>query len=179
MERLTENFYTPNELHYVRNHLPVPDIDDDDYELEVSGTGVTRPTTFTLKDLKTKFKKYEVVNCLQCAGNRRDDFHGNGKDQEIFIAPHWIVAAISNAKWGGSRMCDVLNFCGVDVDAMALNKIDPFVLGIEYIQFEAYNATETGMTYGGSVPIDKVVDPKGDWLVAYEMNKSSNPTRPG
>ena len=82
----------------MRNHLPVPDIDDDDYELEVSGKGVTRPTTFSLKDLKTKFKKYEVVNCLQCAGNRRVDFHGNiNGDQQIFISPHWIVGAFSNA----------------------------------------------------------------------------------
>jgi len=80
------------------------------------------------------------------------------------------VTAISNAKWGGPKMRDVLNYCGVDVDAMAFGRIDPFDIGIKHVQFEAYDTTETGMTYGGSVPIDKVVDPKGDCLVAYEMN---------
>ena len=136
-----------------------------------SGKGISRPTTFPLKDLKTKFKKYEVVNCLQCAGNRREDFHGNvNGDQQIFISPHWIVGAFSNAKWGGARMRDVLSYCGLDVDSMYLGKIDPHDMGIKHVQFEAYDATETGMTYGASVPIDKVVDAKGDCLVAYEMN---------
>jgi sulfite oxidase len=179
IERLTESYYTPNELHYVRNHLPVPDIDDDDWELEVSGTGVTKPQTFTLKDIKTKFKKDEVVNCYQCAGNRREDFHGNigpdGDEQLIYISPHWVVGAFSNAKWGGARMRDILAYCGMDVDAMALGKIDPHSKGMKHVQFEGYDETETGITYGSSVPIDKVLDPHGGCLVAYEMNGVPTP----
>ena len=174
IERLTENYYTPNELHYVRNHLPVPDIDDDDWELEVSGTGVPKPQTFSLKDLKKLFKKDEVVNCYQCAGNRREDFHGNqgpdGDEQLIYISPHWVVGAFSNAKWGGARIRDILAHCGVDVDSMALGKIDPHTKGMKHVQFEGYDETETGITYGSSVPIDKVLDPHGGCLVAYEMN---------
>jgi len=176
---LTDNYYTPNEIHYVRNHLPVPDIADEDWELEVSGTGVTKPQTFTLKDIQTKFKKYEVANCYQCAGNRREDFHGNigpdGDEQLIYISPHWIVGAFSNALWGGARMRDVLASCGVPVDDMHLGKIDPHAKGIKHCQFEAYDTTETGMTYGSSVPIDKVLDPHGGCLVAYEMNKTACP----
>jgi len=155
----------------VRNHLPVPDIEDEDWELEVGGVGVTKPQTFSLNDVKTKFKKYEVVNTYQCAGNRRDDFHGNvNGDQQIFISPHWIVGAISCAKWGGARIRDILTHCGVDMDGMALGKIHPHDMGITDCQFESYDTTETGMTYGSSVPIDKVIDPFGDCLVAYEMN---------
>jgi len=171
IQLLTDNYYTPNELHYVRNHLPVPDIDDDDYELEVMGTGITKPQTFTLKDLKTKFKKYEVVNCFQCAGNRREDFHGSDNgDQQIFISPHWVVGAFSNAKWGGAKMRDVLASCGLDVDNLFLGKTDPHSMGIKHVQLEAYDTTETGITYGSSVQIDKVLDPHGGVLVAYEMN---------
>ena len=33
---LADEFYTPNELFYVRSHLPTPDIDPAAYELEVS-----------------------------------------------------------------------------------------------------------------------------------------------
>ena len=32
---LADNFITPNEVFYVRNHLPVPDVDADSYELEI------------------------------------------------------------------------------------------------------------------------------------------------
>jgi len=179
IQLLTDNYYTPNELHYVRNHLPVPDIDDEDWELEVSGTGVTKPQTFSLNDIKTKFKKHEVVNCYQCAGNRREDFHGNvtpdGDEQLIYISPHWIVGAFSNAKWGGAKLRDILRECGVDVDAMALGKTDPHEKGMKHVQFEGYDETETGITYGSSVPIDKVLDPHGGVLVAYEMNGEPTP----
>ena len=33
---LADEFYTPNELFYVRSHLPTPDIDPAAYELEVN-----------------------------------------------------------------------------------------------------------------------------------------------
>ena len=33
IDLLTENYYTPNELFYVRNHLSVPDIDPNEYVL--------------------------------------------------------------------------------------------------------------------------------------------------
>jgi len=35
--------------------------------------------------------------------------------------------------------------------------------------------SETGVTYGGSIPIDKAVDPWGDCLVAYELNDEPLP----
>ena len=35
---ITDSFITPNELFYVRNHLPVPEVDLSSYELEVSST---------------------------------------------------------------------------------------------------------------------------------------------
>ena len=33
---LADEFYTPNDLFYVRSHLPTPDIDPAAYELEVN-----------------------------------------------------------------------------------------------------------------------------------------------
>jgi len=175
-ELLGENYCTPNHLHFVRNHLPVPECARNEaiWELEVSGTGVSKPQTFKLEDLKRLFKKEEVVNCFQCAGNRREDFHGNetadNEKTQIFISPHWVVGAIGNANWGGASMRDILAYCGVDVDSMALGKVDPFTLGMKHVVFEGYDQTETGITYGVSVPIDKVLDPFGSCLVAYEMN---------
>ena len=40
MQLLADNFVTPNDIFFIRNHLPVPDIDANTYELEISGEGV-------------------------------------------------------------------------------------------------------------------------------------------
>lgn len=169
IDLLTEDYYTPNELFYVRNHLAVPDIDPDDYVLVVKGKGLKKHK-FTLDDLKTLFPKHEVVSTLQCAGNRREDLHA---DRKIYISPHWVVGAISNAKWGGVKIRDVLRHCGMDVDSLALGKTDNDLW--KHVQFVGYDTDETGLSYGGSIPIDKVIDPFGDAILAYEMNNKPLP----
>lgn len=142
-----------SEIFYVRNHLPVPDIKEQDYTLEVSGLGV-KTKKFTLKDLK-KFPKHSVKAALQCAGNRRSEM--------VQVKPvkglRWNHAAIGNAKWSGARLQDVLKACGY--------KGHPEV---EHVQFEGYDTGPDGMPYGGSVPAHKVFDPSREVLLAYEMN---------
>jgi len=170
IELLTKDYITPNRLFYVRNHLAVPDIDPEEYVLIVKGKGIKKHK-FTLNDLKTKFTKHEVVTTLQCAGNRREDLHDD--KHKIFIAPHWVVGAISTAKWGGVRMRDVLKHCGLDVDGMALGTTEN--PSIKHVQFEGYDTDESGFCYGGSIPIDKVVDGLGDAIFAFEMNDEPLP----
>eukprot|EP01084_Bolivina_argentea_P118403 210093_1 len=176
--RLTEQYYTPNHLHYTRNHLPVPRIEEEDYEFTVTaGNGIKKDKVYTLKDLKTKFKKYTVVSTLQCAGNRREDFHGLPKrdgsgNNEIFIGPHWVVGAFSCAKWAGCRLRDVLAASGLDVDQLALGNLN-YGPGTEigaHFHFTGTDTDETGLEYGVSIPLDKAVDGRGDVLLAYEMN---------
>jgi sulfite oxidase len=181
LDLLTESYYTPNEIFYKRNHHSVPRIDPEDYELVVEDCpelGI-KGRTFTLKELKTLFPKAETVSVMQCAGNRGEDYHGlEGKG--MFNSPHWNVAAISNAKYGGARMRDVLRYCGMDVDAYALGSKSAVgtknPLGEQYAQqdwhahFEAYDHCEPGENFCGSTFMDKVVDPFGDALVCYEMN---------
>lgn len=156
-------------MFYTRNHLAVPDIDPDEYVLVVKGKGI-RKHKFTLNDLKTKFKKHEVVTTLQCAGNRREDLH---QDRKLFLSPHWVVGAMSTAKWGGVKMRDVLKACGMDVDALALGEKD---LGQQTdLQFLGYDTDETGFCYGSGIPMDKAVDALGDAIFAYEMNDEPLP----
>lgn len=50
----------------------MPQIDEEDYELEVTGIGI-KETKFTLNDLKTKFPKTTVTATIMCAGNRRNE----------------------------------------------------------------------------------------------------------
>lgn len=50
---LAENFITPTEFFYVRNHLPVPQIDEGNFALEVEGIGA-EGINFTVDDIKKK-----------------------------------------------------------------------------------------------------------------------------
>ena len=85
--------FTPNELFYTRNHAAVPEIEPEEYELIVELPDMP-PKVFTLEDLKTKFKQYDVVTTIQCAGNRGEDYHGIGKGKTrtwpIACAQHTI-----------------------------------------------------------------------------------------
>jgi hypothetical protein len=65
-------FYFYSDLFYVRNHLPVPEVDPETYSLEITGIGV-KTMFLSLHDIKTKFPKYTVTAAVQCAGNRRSE----------------------------------------------------------------------------------------------------------
>ncbi len=45
IELLAETFLTPTDLFYVRNHLPVPVIDPEAYQLEITIEGTSTTTT--------------------------------------------------------------------------------------------------------------------------------------
>ncbi|XP_046685969.1 sulfite oxidase, mitochondrial [Homalodisca vitripennis] len=151
---LVDSFITPTALFYVRNHLPVPDVDEKSYELEISGVGI-KSTTLTLEDIK-KFPKHSVTACIQCAGNRRSEMNQVKQVKGL----EWGSAAIGNATWSGARLYDVLTSLGLKED-------DPRV---RHIQFDGLDTDVTNVPYGASIPVEKGMDPRGDVLLAYEMN---------
>lgn len=151
---LVENFITPVEYFYVRNHLPVPDIDLKDYELEVEieSSGVKK--SFSMKDLKTKFEKTGVVAVVMCGGNRRSEMNGVKEVRGL----GWGAAAVGNAVWTGVRLSDFLTAMGVKSDEAS------------HVILEGYDADPTNTPYAASIPISKAMDPRGDVILAYEMN---------
>ena len=157
---LMDSWITPNDLWYVRHHHPVPVAAIDasspmELTMEVClGGKLEKSETITLEDLKRKFKKREIVATMQCGGNRRSGL--NGVDDTKGTS--WDVGAISNAKWGGVLLKDVLSHMGIHEPEDAEKR------GIKHVQFESHD----GMT--ASIPIEKVLNPYGDVLVAYEMN---------
>eukprot|EP00049_Salpingoeca_infusionum_P009776 m.166073 g.166073 ORF g.166073 m.166073 type:complete len:711 (-) comp14440_c0_seq1:1600-3732(-) len=174
LDLLTESYFTPNELFYTRNHNTVPDVDAEDYELIIEGNGVNR-TVFTLEDLKTKFEQIEIVTAIQCAGNRGEDYHGLGKGPSgaTFLAPHWSAGAISNCKWTGVRIRDLLKVAGLDVDAVHNGEL--YLEDGQHLKMWAYDTDETGEEYGASTYMDKIVDPNGDCIIAFKMNDRDIP----
>lgn len=151
---LTDSFLTPNELFYVRNHLPVPDVDPKSYELEVVGEGI-KQLTFSLEDIK-KLPKHTIVATIQCAGNRRAEMRARKNLKGL----NWRGGAIGNAEWTGAKLSDILAAAGFDEN-------DP---KIRHVIFEGLDTDPASEPYGASIPIEKATDPRGDVLLAYEMN---------
>nr|XP_027234030.1 probable sulfite oxidase, mitochondrial [Penaeus vannamei]XP_027234100.1 probable sulfite oxidase, mitochondrial [Penaeus vannamei] len=157
---LADNLITPNELFYVRNHLPVPDVDASTYELDITDEETDKEKVLTLDAIK-KYPKHTVTATIQCAGNRRSEM----TRVKAVKGLSWGQAAIGNAKWSGARLCDVLKDMGIERDTTdAL-----------HVQFEGLDTDPANMPYGSSIPIEKALDPYGDVILAYEMNGETIP----
>ncbi|XP_011256952.2 probable sulfite oxidase, mitochondrial isoform X2 [Camponotus floridanus] len=152
---LVESFITPVDLFYVRNHLPVPEIDLKDYTLELAIEGEIKKT-LDFEAIK-KYDKHTITAAVMCGGNRRSEMSKVKKLKGI----NWNVGAVGNATWSGARLCDVLRDLGINEDAF------------NHIQFEGYDLDPSGAPYGASIPIAKAMDPRADVILAYEMNGKS------
>lgn len=160
---LPEDFITPNDLFFVRNHLPVPVSEPATYTLEVTGIGLS-DVKLTLEDLKTKLPQYTVTATIQCAGNRREEL---SKVKEV-RGISWAGGAIGNATWTGVKLRDVLLYAGLRQDDIEGE--------IQHIHFEGLDKNPlTGECYGASIPVEKAMDPLGDCLLAFSMNGSELP----
>ena len=147
---LSDNIITPTSLFFIRNHLPVPVIDDSSYQLEIVFED-DKCSTLTLDELKKKFEIVRVESTIQCAGNRR--FEAN--QQGITRGTEWRGGAIGNAIWTGIRVYDIIKYFG---------ELNP---KYKHIQIEALDTDPNG-PFGTSIPIEKGLDK--DTILAFEMN---------
>lgn len=172
LHEYSKQFFTPNELHYARNHYPVPRTDPDEYIFEVEENeelGI-RGVELTLNDLKNKFKQHTVCSTLQCAGGRQEDFIT--PDRPLYVEAKWREDAWGTAKWKGTKVRDILEYCGLDVDAMALGKIP---MAGQFLNAWGADCSETGKCYASFIPFAKAIDPLGDTIIAWEMNDQDVP----
>ncbi|KAL9060971.1 MAG: hypothetical protein Q9162_000415 [Coniocarpon cinnabarinum] len=153
-----DQFITPNEVFYVRNHLWTPYFKTvDDYKLTVE-LNDGEEKEYTLDELRTRFAKHTVTAVLQCSGNRRSHMNAGSRQTQGLA---WGVGAIGNAEWTGVRLRDVLKDAGLAIDELPDD--------VKHAQFSGSEA------YGASIPIEKAVDKRGDVLLAYEMNGKELP----
>lgn len=159
-DELAESFLTPNETFYVRNHMWVPVID----ETEADNHGITielpdgEVKSYSVGELKARFKQHSVTAVLQCSGNRRNDMTRYAKKTNGL---QWTVGAISCAKWEGVRLRDVLADAGLSLANPGEDA--------RHVQFSGLEA------YGASIPIESAIDPRGDVLLAFKMNDKPLP----
>lgn len=110
---LLDDKITPNKYIFIRNNGLTPEgIDAKKWTLTIDGESVAQKKTFTLADLKSKFKQYTYQLTIECGGNGRSEFNPPAKGNQ------WTVGAVYCAEWTGVRLRDVLEAAGIKEDAV-------------------------------------------------------------
>ncbi|WP_350284374.1 sulfite oxidase [uncultured Croceitalea sp.] len=154
---------TPNKYMFIRNNGRIPDtIDAKSWTLVIDGESVKNQKTYTLRELKAKFKHYTYQLTLECGGNGRSEFNPPAKGNQ------WTVGAVSCANWTGVRLRDILADVGVKNDAM----------------YVGYHAADTHLSgdpnkepISRGVPIAKAQ--QEETLLAFQMNGEDIPIAHG
>jgi sulfite oxidase len=100
---------TPNDVFFVRQHLPRPATDLATHRIALSGR-VNKNVQLGIPDLR-KLPQYTVAATLECTGNARGLFRPRVPGIQ------WGRGAIGNAEWRGPRLSDVLKLAGADENA--------------------------------------------------------------
>ncbi len=154
---------TPNSKMFIRNNGLIPlDIDEKKWTLTIDGESVKTKKTFTINELKSKFKQHTFQLTLECGGNGRSEFDPPAKGNQ------WTVGAVSCATWTGVRLKDVLEDVGIKNDAVYIgyHAADTHLSG---------DATKEPISRG--VPIRKALE--DETLIAFKMNGKKIPLAHG
>ncbi|HUH57629.1 MAG TPA: molybdopterin-dependent oxidoreductase, partial [Pseudomonadales bacterium] len=111
---LLDDEITPAKHMFVRNNGIPPtlkDIDPATWTLEVAGESCVTPTTFTLDELKSRFKHHTYQLTLECGGNGRSEYSPAASGNQ------WTTGAVSCPTFTGVRLRDVLEACGIKENA--------------------------------------------------------------
>ena len=118
---LIDSWITPVGLWFARNHHPVPDlqgVEPSKLQIQIQPTSTSTSITsssITIDLLKSSFPVHSVVATIQCGGNRRGEMSQLARTN----GTSWDQGAISNAKWTGVRLRDVLQrLAGIDEDSI-------------------------------------------------------------
>lgn len=110
---LLDDKVTPNSAMFIRNNGLIPEnIDVNSWTLTIDGESVVKEKTYTLAELKSKFKHYTYQLTLECGGNGRSEFDPPAKGNQ------WTVGAVHCASWTGVRLKDVLEDAGIKSNAV-------------------------------------------------------------
>ena len=110
---LLDDLVTPNKYMFIRNNGLIPEnVDAASWTLTIDGEAARSEKTYTLQELKSKFKQYTYQLTLECGGNGRSEFDPPAKGNQ------WTIGAVSCAEWTGVRLKDVLEDVGVTSEAV-------------------------------------------------------------
>ncbi len=156
---LLDDKVTPNARMFIRNNGIIPkEINADQWSLSIDGESVNEVKSYSLADLKTKFKAYTYQVTLECGGNGRSEFDPPAKGNQ------WTIGAVHCARWTGVRLKDLLADTGIKDDAV-------------YIGYHATDRHLSGDVnkepISRGVPLHKAN--QDETLIAYMMNEKPIP----
>ena len=96
-----DSWITPADQFFSVSHYNQPEIDVDDWQLEITGL-VEHPMTLTMDDLLT-WPRQEIDFTIECSGN-----HGF----------NWNWGLLGNARWAGVALAPLLREAGIRDDAI-------------------------------------------------------------
>jgi DMSO/TMAO reductase YedYZ molybdopterin-dependent catalytic subunit len=155
---------TPNDLHYVRNHFPVPTLQANTWRLRVGGA-VERELELSLEDIR-RMTSRTVPMTLECAGNSRSLLN------PVVRGAQWGNGAVSTTEWTGVSLLDVLNRAG-----LRQNAVDIVLEGADRGEIAAEPRTPGVIPFGRSLPIAKAR--QANVLLAYRMGNADLPANHG
>jgi len=100
---------------FVRNNGIPPvreEIDPNNWQLEIAGEACEQAATFSISELKNKFKTYTYQLQIECGGNGRSEFVPSASGNQ------WTVGAVACPEFTGVRVKDVLQHCGIKDNAV-------------------------------------------------------------
>ncbi len=145
---------TPNELFYVRCHLPIPKIEVAGWRLQVEGL-VANSLELSLDEIR-QLPHQTVTATMECAGNGRS-----------YLAPkvkgvQWDIGAVGNVVWRGVWLRDVLERAGLQAHATTI-----VLEGADRGEIKEPPRPPGKIRYARSLPRAKATD---NVLLAFEMN---------
>lgn len=156
---LLDDRVTPNELFFVRNNgIPPADIKLENWTLTIEGESANQQKTYTLAELKSKFKHYTYQLTLECGGNGRKEFNPPAKGNQ------WSTGAVGCANWTGVRLKDVLQDVGIRNNAVYIGY---------YGQDTHLSGDPNKVVISRGVPIAKALEEES--LIAWAMNGKDIP----
>jgi sulfite oxidase len=151
---LRQEFITPKELFFTRNHAAVPEVDLESYRLKVSGL-VERPLELDLASLYSALPRRTAAATMACAGLRRDELNAH---RPIPGEVGWGAEPVSNGIWTGAPLRDVLLSAGVKPEAAH----------VEFLGLDQVERHGKRFAFGGSIPLAKALSQ--EVLLAYDLN---------
>ncbi|WP_232826527.1 sulfite oxidase [Lewinella sp. IMCC34183] len=157
---------TPADRFFVRNNGLVPRsildgeaVDPAAWTLTIGGEAMPREVTFTLAELRDRFRHHEYHLTLECGGNGRKEFNPPASGNQ------WGTGAVGCAKWTGVRLKDVLEAAGYDREKAV------------YIGYYGKDTHLSGdpdkVVISRGVPIAKALEDES--LIAWAMNDEPLP----
>lgn len=156
---LLDDRVTPVDKMFIRNNGLIPEtIDVKKWTLVIDGESVKAVKTYTLDELKKKFKHYTYQLTLECGGNGRSGYYPATSGNQ------WGQGAIHCAEWTGVRLKDILNDAGIKNDAVYIGYHSA---DIHLSRDPKKEAISRG------VPIKKAME--DETLVAWQLNGQDIP----